>query len=63
MSKVTFTLEDQNGDVRLTLDLRESNERLPAARLAGELYADALQRIYLERLPHCCRHPPHKTLH
>ena len=63
MSKVTFILEDQDGEVRLTLDLRQGDERMPAGRLAGELYADAMQRMYLARIPACYRHPPSNTIH
>lgn len=63
MSKVTFILEDQDGEVRLTLDLRQGDERMPAGRLASELYADAMQRMYLDRVPRCYRHPPSDTRH
>ncbi|RMH86396.1 hypothetical protein EA796_00775 [Pseudomonas sp. AOB-7] len=62
-NKVTFTLEEQGGEVCLTLDLRESTRNTKAGRLANDLYSVAMQQVLLDRVPACYRHPPSNTLH
>lgn len=62
-NKVTFTLEEQDDELCLTLDLRDSTRNTRAGRLANELYGVAMQQVLLDRVPACYRHPPSNTLH
>jgi hypothetical protein len=62
-SKVVFTLEEQGGEVCLTLDLRESMPATKAGRLAHDLHGMAMQQVLLDRVPACYRHPLSNTRH
>ena len=58
-----FILEEQSGEVCLTLDLRESMPATKAGRLANDLYGMAMQQVLFDRVPACYRHPLSNTRH
>lgn len=62
-SKVIFTLEEQSGEVCLTLDLRNSMPTTKAGRLANDLYGMAMQQVLLDRVLACYRLPLSSTIH
>ena len=62
-NKVTFTLEEKDGEVCLTLDLREAARNSKSGQLANTLYSLAVQEAWIDKLPVCYRHQVLNTIH